>query len=420
MLVGIFCVLPTLKSSLGGYRTKISITRSFCMLENSSHQFTADDWGYPPQNRHSFQQVQSLFATARLRRGQGPVTEFSRDSSDIMAISYEGLGGAERTVRQMLEDGYTDAFMVLKDNNILHEQYFNGMAADSFHLLNSVSKSFVGMLAGIQIARSLVKETDLVTQYIPELAQTAFSASTIRHLLDMTAAPKYGENYADPNADFWVEASVVGWRPALRTKNSATTLLDYAKTLIESEQRNGEKYHYRTVLTNVLGMVLERAGTGNLQDQLQNDIWAKLSPEQDAAIVVDSAGFPYVGAGMNTCTRDLARFGQMIMQQGEYNGAQVVPKDWIDDTRYADDQARANFAASDYGAMMPGGHYRNQVWVENAEHGILAAIGIHGQIIHINMRTRVVIVKFSTHPKSADGPLFQDGLMAMTALSNSV
>jgi CubicO group peptidase (beta-lactamase class C family) len=390
------------------------------MTKDTGRQFTVDNWGYPPQNRQSFQQVQSLFPTARLRRGTGPSSKFGSAPKDITTISYEGMDGSDRTVKQMLADGYTDSFMVVKDNVILYEQYFNGMAADSLHLLNSVSKSFVGLLTGIQISRGLLKETDLVTQHVPELAETAFSESTIRHLLDMTAAPKYGEDYADPNADMWVEAATVGWRPVLKTKNSATTLLAYAKTLKDSEQLNGEKYHYRTVFTNVLGMVLERAGAASLQDQLQNEIWTKLGPEQDAAIVVDSAGFPYVGAGMNACTRDLARFGQMIMQQGEYNGEQIVPKNWIDDTRYANDDARANFAASDYGAMMPGGHYRNQVWVENAEQGILVAIGIHGQIIHINMKTQVVIVKLSTHPESADGPLFQDGFMAMRALSESV
>ncbi|MFT6753699.1 MAG: hypothetical protein ACJA2O_003895 [Candidatus Azotimanducaceae bacterium] len=56
----------------------------------------------------------------------------------------------------MLEDGCSDAFLVVKDNTILCEQYFNGMAADSFHLLNSVTKSFVGMLTGIQIAQGLI------------------------------------------------------------------------------------------------------------------------------------------------------------------------------------------------------------------------------------------------------------------------
>mgnify|MGYP001157314952 FL=1 len=390
------------------------------MTENGSRKFTIDNWGYPPHNRQSFQQVQSLFPTARLCRGSGPKTKFDLDPRDITGTSYSVNTETKRSVQQMLQDGYTDAFIVVKDNTILHEQYFNGMAADSFHLLNSVSKSFVGMLAGIQIARGLLRETDLVTQHVPELAKTAFSESTVRHLLDMTAAPTYGEDYADPNADFWVEAQVLGWRPALKTRDSAATLLAYAKTLTEREQLDGEKYHYRTVLTNILGMVLERAGSVDLQEQLQNEIWKKLGAEQDAAIVVDKVGFPYVGAGMNTCARDLARFGQMIVQQGQFNGKQIVPKDWINDTRYADAQAKSNFAASNYGRMMPGGHYRNQVWVENAEKGILVAIGIHGQVIHMNMQTQVVIVKLSTHPEAANAALFQDGFLAMSALSQSL
>jgi 6-aminohexanoate-oligomer exohydrolase len=128
----------------------------------------------------------------------------------------------------MFADSYTDAFLVMKENAIVCEHYENGMAADSFHLLNFVTKSFVGMLAGILISKNLISETDLVIQHIPELTGTAFLESTIRHLLDMTAAPKYGEDYADPSADFWMEAAVVGWRPALRTKESAPTLLSNA------------------------------------------------------------------------------------------------------------------------------------------------------------------------------------------------
>jgi CubicO group peptidase (beta-lactamase class C family) len=389
------------------------------MSEHSGRQFTVDNWGYPPQNRQSFQHVQSLFPTARLRRGPGPITTFGSESRDVLNMTYAGADGSQRTVQQMCDNSYTDAFIVMKDNALLCEHYENGMTADSFHLLNSVTKSFVGMLAGIHISKGLIQETDLVTQYIPELADTAFSESTIRHLLDMTAAPKYGEDYADRSADFWVEAAVVGWRPALRTKDAATTLLAHAATLAESEQKNGEKYHYRTVLTNVLGMVLERADRGSLQNQLQNEIWQKLGPQQDAVIVVDSAGFPYVGAGMNACARDLARFGQMIIQQGEYNGEQIVPRQWIDDTRHANDQARINFAQSDYGTMMPGGHYRNQVWVEDANKGILVAIGIHGQVIYMNMQTQVVIVKLSTHPESSSS-LFQDGFIAMRAVAASL
>jgi len=179
------------------------------MTEHTGRRFTVDNWGYPPQSRKSFQQVQSLFPTARLCRGPGPITTFNSDSKDIFSFSYEGADESQRTVQKMLADSYTDAFIVMKENLIVCEHYENGMAADSFHLLNSVTKSFVGMLAGILISKKLISETDLVIQHIPELAGTAFSESTIRHLLDMTAPPKYGEDYADPSADFWVEAAVV-------------------------------------------------------------------------------------------------------------------------------------------------------------------------------------------------------------------
>jgi CubicO group peptidase (beta-lactamase class C family) len=109
----------------------------------------------------------------------------------------------------------------------------------------------------------------------------------------------------------------------------------------------------------------------------------------------------------------------MFVQQGEYNGEQIVPRQWINDTRHANDQARINFAEIGYGAMMPGGHYRNQVWVDDAEKGILVAIGIHGQVIYMNMQTQVVIVKLSTDPEPASA-LFQDSFVAMREISEAV
>jgi CubicO group peptidase (beta-lactamase class C family) len=186
------------------------------------------------------------------------------------------------------------------------------------------------------------------------------------------------------------------------------------------EQVDGEKFHYRTVLTNVLGMVLERAGGKALPVLLQTELWARLRPEQDASIVVDGTGFPYVGAGMSACARDLARFGQLIVQQGVIDGEQIVPSAWIDDTRYADAHAKENFAASEYGETLPGGHYRNKFWVMDSERGILLAIGIHGQTILMNMSTGVVIVKLSSQPESVAMEMFQDTFAAMGVISETV
>jgi len=77
-------------------------------------------------------------------------------------------------------------------------------------------------------------------------------------------------------------------------------------------------------------MVIERAANKRVQDLLEKYLWQKLKTEQDAVIVVDKTGLPFVGAGMNACTRDLARFGQMILNDGLYEEEQIVPKEWID------------------------------------------------------------------------------------------
>ena len=197
----------------------------------SNQLISVDNWGSPPFNRWSFQHVQALFPTVRIRRGSGPPTGFERAIRDLGMLSYAGPDGSSRTVKQMLDGSYTDSFLVQKNGVIVCEQHFNDMGPDSHHLLNSITKSFTGALAGIAVGDGLIDPDQPVPTYLPEFKNTAFDATTIRHLLDMTAAVKFGEDYADPNADFWFEAAVVGWRPALVHGDSATSLFDFAKQL---------------------------------------------------------------------------------------------------------------------------------------------------------------------------------------------
>ena len=385
--------------------------------------YTANNWLTAPINRRSFQNVQGLFPTIRIRRSNEaivPLIRARKPYETLGDIAFETRWAGQSTVGQMLATNYTDALIVLKHGEVVYENYLNGMGPDSFHLLNSVTKSLTGTLACILIDQGYFGIDDPVIKHLPELEQTALAESTVRHLMDMSAAVAYGEDYNDPKADFWIESAMVGWRPDLTDLTSATHLAEYAQTLQASEQENGEKFHYRTVLTNLIGMLISRTTQMPLGQVMQEHLWSALTPEQDLAIVVDALGQPYVGAGGNACARDLARFGQMIVQQGTFNDKQVVSSKWIDDTRYATDHSRELFASSDYGNMMPGGHYRNQFWVQDAERGVLLAIGIFGQVIHMNMSTGVVSVKFSTFPTPDDAELFQDAFLGLLAISENV
>ncbi len=384
-----------------------------------SDAISAENWGGAPQNRWSFQHVQSLFPTTRIRRGIGKISELPVEHRELDDLLYDGSDGQPHTIRKMLDDTYTDAFLVLKNGEILIEEYANGMGMDSHHLLNSVTKSFVGMLTGILVAEDVIDPRERVAAYIPDFERTAFRETPLQNALDMTAGVMYDEDYSDPQADFWLEAAVVGWRPDLVHDQSATTLFDFAHSLTKNDQSEGEHFHYRSVLTNIVAMVIERATKRKLQDLLEEKIWQKLGPEQDASIVVDPVGFPYVGAGMSACARDLARFGQMLLQGGHYNDCQIVPREWIQDTREGNDELRRLFALSEYAAVRPGGHYRNQVWAD-ATRGVMLCIGIHGQTIHVDPSTGVVIVKLSSHPEPLDIALFGDTFLALEALSSKL
>ena len=139
---------------------------------------TVDNWGFPPHNREGFQRVQSLFPTARIARGMGPVHQFDYELRDLLDVSYTSIEDDARTVQQMLNDTFTDSFLVAKDNVILTELYFNHMGPDSHHLMNSVSKSFIGALTGIVAEQGMLDVNMPVREYIPEFADSAFRDTT--------------------------------------------------------------------------------------------------------------------------------------------------------------------------------------------------------------------------------------------------
>jgi len=381
---------------------------------------TADNWGSAPFNRWSFQHVQELFPTCRLAREPGAPLSLPRTERPILQVECALADGTAMTVAQLLERTCCDAFVVAQDERILAEHYFNGMGPQSHHLLNSITKSFVGMLAGIAAERGALDVSAPVSRYIGELDTSAWRGTTIRHLLDMTAAPRFAEDYADPLTDFWREAAVVGWRPALANDRTPPTLLEFARSLEGQDMENGSKFVYRTVCTNVLGMVLERAMGERLSTLLETAIWSRLATEHDAAIVVDSGQFPYVGAGMSAAARDLLNFGLMMIDDGRLRGQQVVPAAWIADTCAGDELSRERFANGAYGAVMPGWHYRNQVWVASADPPVMLGIGIHGQVLYMDKARRLVIVMLSSQPEPLDLNLYLAMLGATQAIAASL
>ncbi|HEY5763307.1 MAG TPA: serine hydrolase, partial [Rhodocyclaceae bacterium] len=182
---------------------------------------------------------------------------------------------------------------------------------------------------------------------------------------------------------------------------------------VQAEGKHGEAFHYRTANTDALGWVLARVSGRNVAQLLSERIWSRLGAEQDAYMSVDSIGTPFAGGGLNTGLRDLARFGEMVRNNGRYNGQQILPPDVVADIRRGANPD--NFAKAGY-RNLPGWSYRNMWWVTHNPHGAFMARGVHGQALYIDPMAEMVIARFASHPVAGNAANDPTTLPAFEAL----
>ena len=372
-------------------------------------------WEDPPYSRWAFQHVREFIPTAGIHRGPGPVSALEQRPRDVLGVPC-GLPGDERpTVGEWLSDSFTDGFLVLHRGCVVAEHYFDHMRPHTTHLLQSVSKSIVGTLAGILAYRGQISLDGQVADYVPELAGSSFEGATIRHLLDMRTGTRFNEDYEDPTAEVCRYETVIGWAPPLEPP-AASGLYEYI-TQLENASAHGGCFAYRSILTDVLGWVLEKASGLRLPDLLSREIWAPLGAEFDADVTVDRHGSALADGGICAALRDVGRFGQMYLQGGVFNGRSIVPRAWVADCRTGDEDVRRAFADSPEGASLPGWFYRNKWWVKDSGNGVFMGLGIYGQMLFIHSAAEMVGVKFSTWPVAWDDEFLQRDVRGMEAVA---
>jgi CubicO group peptidase (beta-lactamase class C family) len=346
---------------------------------------TLADWQLPEHTAWSYRHVRELIPTARVRGGRPP-SPLPTDARDHRALP----------LWRLLDDDRTDGVIALHRGAIVLEEYRRGMRDDDVHLLQSVSKSITGVLAGALVGRGALAPEDRVTEHVPELAGSAFDGASVRDLLDMRAGTRFDETYADPRSDIRASEAQFGWAPGPRP---AADSISYLRTL-GNHRPHGGRFEYRSILTDVLGLVLERAAGRPFAEALADELWGPLGAETDAYVTVDPEGFPVADGGICVSLRDLARFGRMVAGGGLAGGRRIVAAEWLDDTLAGGEDSREAFAQDEHSADMPGGHYRSQWWVPGD--GTLLGLGIHGQFLFVDRSSDTIIAVVSTWPTSLD------------------
>jgi CubicO group peptidase (beta-lactamase class C family) len=369
---------------------------------------TSDNWIDGPFNRWGFAHVRELTGTARIGKGNGApwrLPEHHRPFDDFVTV----IGDEMATLAEALEAVYTDAFVVVADGSIVHEWYAEGVCPDRTHLLMSVSKSLTATLIGVLVGEGSVRTEELASRYVPALEGTAWDGATVQHLLDMTAGVEFNEeDYDDPESDGCLIELVSGYRPHQRADLPADTASWI--TSLPAQGEHGDRFQYRSIITDVLGWIVEEVTGQRFADAFADRIWTRIGAEHDADLIVDGRGFPTVEGGICATARDLARFGLMHLRRGVANGAQVVPAEWTDRVLSADPTSIAQFAAGSAGdPARPQAYYHDCWWVQDAAKGRYSALGINGQMVLIDRSRETVIVQLSSWPQRMDPRLEQFG-----------
>ncbi len=378
-------------------------------------QVTLANWQDPPFNRWAFQHIRELIPTARISRGAGSPRRLPVAARDISGIRFRS-GGQDLTVGDMLASTYTDGFLVLHRGKIVCEQYFNGMTPDTPHLLMSVSKSVVSTVAGILRERGVLDVSASLQSIVPELGGTSFHGATVQHLLDMRAGTHFDESYDNLESDVRRYERVYLWRPDDTTSRPADAL-EYYPTL-HNDGEHGGPFRYRSILTDVLGWVLERAAGARLHELIGQLIWQPMGAEFDAEITVDGRGNAMADGGMCATLRDLGRFGLLFAGDSAGRRRDVVPAAWIRDiVAGAPDGPAAFVAAGDAPGYPAGAHYRNCWWVREPSVPFFHAAGINGQHVFVHAPSHTVVAKLSTWPTalSPAAGLTVDAVQAIAA-----
>ena len=369
-----------------------------------------------PQLRWSFSHWRELYPTVAIARGSGPVSKLPRaERADLDAVSFLPLGGAQSmTWAQSLEANYTDGIIVLHRGQIIYERYLGALQPDGLHIAHSVTKSFVGTVAALLVAEGKLDANARVTQYIPELEDSAYGDATVGQLLDMRIGLKFSEAYADPKAEIWDFARSANLMPRPTGYSGPETSYQFLRGTVK-EGEHGAAFAYKSPNAELLGWLIRRVTGQRLESVLSERLWRPLGMEQDGYMQIDSSGAPLAAGGLNLQLRDLGRFCEMMRLGGRFNGQQILPAAVVADITRGG--SREAFALAGY-KTLPGWSYHNQWWVSHNAHGAFAARGVHGQTCYVDPAAQMSIVRFASHPLASNPNLDPTSLPAYAAMAD--
>jgi CubicO group peptidase (beta-lactamase class C family) len=353
--------------------------------------------GFPVGDRATSSQPQHLVATYShfgeifpsrpVRRAATPWL-FKRATEPSISYTFR----SDRfSIQDYLSRNPTTGLLIVKDDTILYEHYQYARTDRDRLLSQSMAKTVTAMLIGIAVSEGKIKSIDdHVSAYVPGLAAVEYGKTSIRNLLQMSSGVDFTEVY-DGKDDI---AKLSRDLFAGSDKDPVASVAQFNTRVAPA----GTRWHYASVETEILGLVLRAVTGGPVADYLHDRIWQPIGAEADASWAIDGTGQEITFCCFNAVLRDYARFGRLLAHDGAWEGRQVIPRQWLLDAttvQLADAYLAPRTATPYFG-------YGYQVWLLPGEARRFALVGIRGQMILVHPASKLVMVHTAVRQKPSD------------------
>lgn len=327
---------------------------------------------------YTFQNTPQIQPTKKITKGEAD-TAFLKENNIALPDRFT-FNGESCGVKDYIEDTKTTGLLVIWDDVIKYEEYFAGGDENTLFSSNSMGKSFVSALMGIALSEGYVESVeDPIGKYIPEFVGTKLENIPIKACLQMASG-----------IDFNEDTDMSGF--SMRTLMGVPAMKVISKYGVQEEPYTYRRY--LSINTEILGEVIKNATGYSLAEYMEEKIWKRIGMDNDAYWTL-SNGTELAMGGLSVSLRDYARFARLYLNEGCYEGEQILSKEWVRDS--LDASAPYSKPGANYDAYNAIG-YGYQWWVPEGDEGEFMAIGVYGQWIYVNPTSRVIIVKTSADP----------------------
>ncbi|MFM8627457.1 MAG: serine hydrolase domain-containing protein [Candidatus Nanopelagicus sp.] len=289
--------------------------------------------------------------------------------------------GTSLPFNQFLKQTDTNAFLVIRNGVMTYEWYKDGVTQSTQLPSYSVAKSMTSILIGQLINQGKIKESDKFVDYFPNLkAGTSFDLVTIAHLLDMKAGVGVSDNYPSGPS---------GWGVAIAQMYASTDVDWFLKNNRKMAFEPGTDSEYRSVDTMMLGMIIKKVTGKRIADYFSENVWQAVGAKYPATWNVDRiGGTEKTFCCFNASAIDYGRIGMLLLNGGYAGPNKIIDNSWLNRM-----STSVTTLDRDWG-------YGAQVWHPYPNTSL--ALGLHGQFVFVNPKTRTVIVKLSDNPTDSD------------------